>query len=152
MSHFAQEWTVLQNQYDSYEKYSLLIKLVSVTLLALAVINHMLSTASVVLVFILWLQDAIWKTYQARIEVRLMSLEAALLPSDHTRRGAESNRDVEQHEQAQVHAFQYNTTFAQNRPSTLGLVKEYAKQAVRPTMVFPHAALAAVALMCFVIG
>ncbi len=124
-SHLSVEWSLLQNQFDSYEKYSLLIKLANIGVLAAAYFTNHLSVFILSLLLILWLQDAIWKTFQARIDSRLLQLEGYL-----------SNKHTPQHGDGV--AFQFNSLYLQNRPSNVGLVKEYFGQALRPTIAFPH--------------
>lgn len=127
-SHLASEWSLLQNQFDSYEKHSLLIKLSSIGVLSAAYFTNHLSVFVLLLLLILWLQDAIWKTYQARIDARLLQLEE-YLSNDH----ALENREGI--------AFQFNSQYAKNRPSNVGLLKEYLGQSLRPTVAFPHIVL-----------
>ncbi|OUS10983.1 hypothetical protein A9Q90_00310 [Gammaproteobacteria bacterium 54_18_T64] len=124
-SHLAAEWSLLQKQFDSYEKYSLLIKLANIGVLAVAYFTDHLSAFILCLLLILWLQDAIWKTFQARIDSRLLQLEA-YLSNDHTLQHCDGV------------AFQFNSLYLQNRPSSAGLIKEYFGQALRPTIAFPH--------------
>lgn len=125
------EWTVLQNQFDSYEKLSLAIKLFSVGVIALAYTSQVIGVFLVVLLLVLWLQDAIWKTFQARIETRLLQVEAAIAVGE----------SVDNHV-----ACQFNSHYMLNRPGTVGLVFEYFKQAVRPTIAFPHIILVMMAI------
>jgi hypothetical protein len=132
-SPLAAEWSILQTQYDSYEKFSLLIKLFAVAVLAAAVLADHSSPMPLALLLVLWLQDAIWKTYQGRIETRLLELEAHLANCE-----APSARDHQ--------AFQYNRQFADNRPGMAGLLKEYLRQALRPTVAYPHLVLACLAI------
>ena len=119
------EWSLLQNQYDSYEKFSLLIKLVSIGLLSAAYLWSALSSFVFCLLLVLWLQDAIWKTFQSRIEIRLLQLEGYLSSEESQR----LNQDK---------ACQFNSEFMQNRYTGMDLIREYLKQAVRPTIAFPH--------------
>ena len=124
----ASEWSLLQKQFDSYEKHSLLIKLSSIGVLSAAYFTNHLSVFVLLLLLILWLQDAIWKTFQARIDVRLLQLED-YLSNEHSL----ENRDGI--------AFQFNSLYAQNRPGNVGLLKEYLGQSLRPTVAFPHIVL-----------
>ena len=78
-SSLHQEWLCLQNQYDSYEKFSLIIKLVSVVLTSLMLFVAHIGVWAIPLVCILWLQDGIWKTFQNRIGERLFVLEKAIV-------------------------------------------------------------------------
>lgn len=130
-SHLASEWSLLQKQFDSYEKYSLLIKLSNIGVLAAAYFSNHLSVFVLLLLLILWLQDAIWKTFQSRIDVRLLQLEG-YLSNEH----ALENRDGI--------AFQFNSLYVQNRPGNVGLLKEYFSQSLRPTVAFPHIVLVAI--------
>ncbi len=83
MESFSAEWQVLQNQYDSYEKYSLVIKLLAAIFLFCGLACQLPSIYTAVLIAVLWLQDAIWKTFQARIEARLYLVEAQLAAIKH---------------------------------------------------------------------
>lgn len=127
-SDLAIEWSLLQNQYDSYEKFSLLIKLLSIGIFSTAYLLNKLEFFMLLILLTLWLQDAIWKTFQARIETRILQLEACV--SAHG--GAQLSGST---------AYQFNSLFLKNRPSAAGLIAEYARQAVKPTVAFPHALL-----------
>ena len=122
--HLATEWALLQNHFDSYEKCSLAIKLISIIVVALASMFNGINGVVVTLLLVLWLQDAIWKTFQGRAEVRLLQLEHLL---------EDTNNDSQ--------AYQFNRQYLANRPSTLGLIVEYLLQATRPTMAFPYVVL-----------
>ncbi len=108
--------------------HSLFIKLVNVFLLCMMLINDYVSLFAVALLAILWLQDSIWKTFQQRIENRLFVVEKMLAKSEHEG------------------AMQFNTSWLASRPGTVGLVKEYLAQSIRPTVAFPHALLVVIAL------
>ena len=133
-SPLAAEWAVLQNQYDSYEKFSLLIKLLAIALLSITVVSGSESLLMPALLLVLWLQDAIWKTFQGRIEARLLQLESCLAD-----RGDRTSLNQK--------PYQYNTQFAENRPGTLGLIAEYLQQALRPTVAYPHLVLVLLAVL-----
>jgi len=130
-SHLSSEWSLLQSQFDSYEKHSLLIKLSSVGVLSAAYFTNHLSIFVLLLLLILWLQDAIWKTFQARIDTRLLQLEE-YLSNEHTLENLDGI------------AFQFNSLYAQNRPGNVGLLKEYLGQSLRPTVAFSHIVLVAI--------
>ncbi len=53
---FKTEWCLLQNQFDSYEKHSLYIKLLSVIVLLTAEISGATSIIIVLILLVLWLQ------------------------------------------------------------------------------------------------
>lgn len=120
---FKTEWCLLQNQYDSYEKHSLYIKLLSVIITTTVVVSGAPSIFTLLLVLVLWLQDGIWKTFQSRIEPRLMQIEK------HIAEGSEAP------------AFQFNSEYQSARLSGSSLVREYIRQAVRPTVAFPYLVL-----------
>lgn len=123
------EWRVLQNQFDSYEKHSLYIKLLSVILLLTANLSNKVSLFAILVLMILWLQDAIWKTFQSRIETRLLQLEKYIL---------EDNQESE---------YQFNSEFERARLTGISLIGEYVRQSIRPTVAFPHIVLILVAII-----
>lgn len=114
----SQQWQTLHNNYESYEQYSLIIKLVSISLTVLA----MTLAVNIMLLFfiiaILWLQEAIWKTYQSRLSDVIIELEK------------ESDG-----------AYPLYSQWQENRPSTVKLVNEYINSALKPTVAFPYAPL-----------
>lgn len=127
-THLANEWSLLQNQCESYEKFSLLIKLVAIVLLGTTLLVRPGNEPAIAAVIgVLWLQDAIWKTFQHRIETRLLQIEGYLAASQ-----AGSDSDGV--------AYQLNTAFLTQRRRG-GVLKEYLTQAARPTVAFPYAAL-----------
>lgn len=125
------EWTLMQNQFDSYEKCSLAIKLVSVLVVVGCYGFGLLGWPSLMFVLVLWLQDAIWKTFQSRIEQRLLVLEQYL--SKEAPDGA-------------FEAFQFNRAFQRTGVSTQDLIKEYLAQALRPTVAYPYGVLVLISL------
>tara|TARA_R110001592_G_scaffold43362_3_gene140546 strand:- start:56 stop:475 length:420 start_codon:yes stop_codon:yes gene_type:complete len=124
----SNEWMLLQNQYDSYEKYSLVIKLLAMIVFYFAHISEKIGWIILILLAIFWLQDAIWKTFQSRIELRLLALEEAL---------SDCQTDLNN----KFLAYQFNRNFMAKRPSQFDLVKEYLLQALRPTVAFPYIVL-----------
>ena len=130
------EWITLQNQFDSYEKCSLVIKLFSVLICCILVFILDKGLWPLVVFAILWLQDGIWKTFQNRIGQRLEVVEQAI-------------QDNLQHnpDNALQMGMQFNLAWNQSRPRTIGLVSEYIKQTLKPTVAYPH-----VVLMVLVIG
>jgi len=128
----ATEWSLLQNQFDSYEKYSLLIKLVGVLVLSATVLVDKPGPSVAGILVVLWMQDAIWKTFQARIESRLLELESVL--TDDNAPCSATRGSI----------YQFNTAFLENRPRGVALLREYLLQAARPTVAFAHVALLAI--------
>lgn len=131
---FQTEWCLLQNQFDSYEKHSLYIKLLSVIILLMVEIFSSASIVILVILLTLWVQDAIWKTFQSRIESRLLQIEKFIAEGSH---------------QA---VCQFNSEFMKVRLTGLSLMKEYARQAIRPTVAFPHIVLILILLAHYILS
>ncbi|WJG09237.1 hypothetical protein [Aliiglaciecola sp. LCG003] len=125
---FEREWITLQNQYDSYEKYSMLIKLFSVAVCSLLVFHQKLDLIISALCTLLWMLDAIWKTFQHRISQRLLIIEAGLA-------GSRIQSPM-----------QYNTAWLANRPNAFGLTADYLKSGLSPTILGPHLIIIAITL------
>lgn len=128
-SNLENEWSILQNQFDDYEKYSLIIKLVNIGLLSAAYFSNNISFFVVFLLLILWIQDAIWKTFQSRIETRLLQIENFI------RNGTNEE------------AHQFNSQYQKNSLRGIALISEYCRQAIRPTIAFPHLLLLLMAML-----
>ena len=123
------EWRLLQNQFDSYEKHSLYIKLSSIIVLLIAAVTSQTNSYIILILSVLWLQDGIWKTFQSRIEIRLLQIEKCIA------------------EKSEENAFQFNTAYDEASLNGLSLVGEYARQSIRPTVAFPHSVLILIALI-----
>jgi hypothetical protein len=130
------EWITLQNQFDSYEKCSLVIKLFNILVCCILVFVLDTKLWSLAVAAILWLQDGIWKTFQGRIGQRLEVVEQAI--QDNPNRILDDTSHM---------GMQFNLAWNQLRPHAVGLVSEYIKQALKPTVAYPH-----VVLMALVIG
>lgn len=115
-----QEWQLHQQQVEHYERFTLLIKLCAflVTILSLLFGAQWFA---IVIISLLWLQDGIWKTFQSRLESRILQLEDALHYND----GSAS-------------AFQLHSEWQTSRPSTTALITAYLRCAVRPTVAYPY--------------
>ncbi|MEH6559391.1 MAG: hypothetical protein V7708_16465 [Oceanicoccus sp.] len=125
---FEHEWRLLQNQFDSYEKHSLYIKLLSIIAVLVVEITGTINISFVLVLVVLWLQDAIWKTFQSRLEQRLLQVEKYIL------------------ERSEASAFQFNSEYQRTRLYGVSLIGEYLRQSVRPTVAFPHIVLILVLL------
>ncbi|MBC7512876.1 MAG: hypothetical protein H7234_00380 [Herminiimonas sp.] len=126
----AQEWCALQHDHEQYEKNALLLKIVAIVLcfIALAVVVDLLLVG--LLIAAIWLQEAIVRTSQARLGLRLLQIEESLrcgVPVLHR-------------------AFQLHSDWLARRGGSLRLLREYGLNAVRPTVAFPYVALLAVLL------
>jgi len=122
-NNFKKEWCLLQDQFDSYEKHSLYIKLMSIFVILVAESLNVINVFIILILIILWFQDAIWKTFQSRIEPRLLQLERYI-------------REGGDHDE-----FQFNSEYLKVRLTGLSLIYEYVRQSIRPTVAFPHVVL-----------
>jgi len=116
------EWRLLQTQHEHYEFAALAIKLVAVACVALD------ARWLLPLLLVLWVQEAILKTFQARLGVRLERVEQML------REGSGL-------------AMQLHSEWLAARPQALSLLREYALSACRPTVAFPYLPLLVLALV-----
>jgi len=123
--HLAQEWTTLQNNHEAYEKSALQIKLLAVAMVALGLMAVLDPALLGVLLLTLWFQEAMLKTWQGRLSDRLRVVEHALKLGD----------------QAQCHPFQLYSQWLAKRPGLAGLLMEYGRSAMRPTVAFPYGVL-----------
>ena len=81
----GQEWQALQTQYEQYERSALQIKLAAVLmcvwLLGGGLMSKLNLMLAVVFVLLLWLQEGIFRTSQARVGERIAQLETGLRTS-----------------------------------------------------------------------
>ncbi len=124
-SPFAQEWITLQNNYEQYEKYGLLIKLASIALIVSSLVFGLNLPMAVSLLLIMWVQEGIFRTYQSRLGERILRLEQLIRQSS----GQTSS------------SYQLHTEWKAVRPGFTGLLAEYGKSMLRPTVAFPHVLL-----------
>ncbi|MDD2881972.1 MAG: hypothetical protein PHQ58_16210 [Rhodoferax sp.] len=129
----AQEWTTLQNNHEAYERSALALKLVATLLTAAAWVYGLDPLALGALVLILWAQEAVLKTWQNRLVTRLVDIEAMF------RRGAQGGDEP----------FQLHSQWLATRPGLMGLLADYARSALRPTVAWPYAALLLLLLLVY---
>ena len=120
-SRLANEWQTLQNNHEQHEKSALLIKLTSLIICAAGIAASVPAFWLAITVLLCWLQEGIYKTYQARLVERLLTVEALL-------RLAEPPAE----------AMQLYTAWTAHRPSGIGLIAGYAVSALKPTVAFPY--------------
>ena len=128
INEFKTEWCLLQNQFDSYEKHSLYIKLLNILLFFVALTLDVISISIVPVFLLLWLQDGIWKTFQSRIETRLLQVEKYIANS------------------SEESVFQFNSEYDKTSLTGVSLLGEYARQSIRPTVAFPHVVIVLLSL------
>jgi hypothetical protein len=120
----SQEWLALQAQFEQAERAGLLIKLVCIVFFGVGLLLRLKPGLAAVFVLIFWLQEGIFRTSQARLGQRILFVEAGL------------NQNA-----ADCPAFALHSEWQKTRPGTLGLIREYANNALRPTVAFPYLAL-----------
>jgi len=130
LSILQSEWITLQTQFDSYEKCSLAIKMLSVLLSCSLIFAADAGIWTLFIVAILWLQDGIWKTFQNRMGQRLEIIEQAI----------QDNLMATQDQNTKI-GMQFNLAWSQKRQGVIGLLGEYVKQSLKPTVVYPHGVL-----------
>lgn len=112
-----QHWQSLEQEYHDYERSSLLLKAISgVTAFFLLNQSDLLTASALALFF--WVLDAIWKTFQQRTADHLLKYESG-----------------------EVAECSLHKEWQQRRPGAVGLVVEYAKTALKPTLLMPHVLL-----------
>jgi hypothetical protein len=119
----AREWAVLQPLYERYEFGALTIKLVAVVLMFTGIVVELHAAWLLLLIAVLWLQEGIFKTFQARLGARLLALEQGI--------GAG----------AADAGFALHRDWQARRKSLFGLLREYLASALRPTVAFPYLVL-----------
>jgi len=121
---FTQEWAILHNDHEKYERYSLIIKLVNILICFTGLVSGMSFFPVIILLGVVWLQDGIWKTYQSRMSERILLVERYIKEEITT-----GSNEV---------AFQFYSEWEKGPRSASALVKEYIRNALRPTVAYPH--------------
>lgn len=119
----AWEWAVLQPLYERYEFGALTIKLVAVVLMFAGIVVELHAAWLLLLIAVLWLQEGIFKAFQARLGARLLAIEQGIEAGP-----ADAAFALHRQRQAQ-------------RKGMFGLVREYLASALRPTVAFPYLVL-----------
>ena len=92
-------------------------------------ISGFIGITIIFILLVLWGQDAIWKTFQSRIEPRLFQIEKSI------------STDCSES------ACQFNTEYNKGSLGGLALIIEYSRQSIRPTIAFPHIVLIIISLV-----
>jgi hypothetical protein len=121
----AHEWTTLQNNHEQIERSALWIKLAAVALVLSGLALSVSGALVLFMVLLLWLQEGIVRTSQARLGARMLQLEAM----------------VQRNEVPLAQVFQLHSVWQATRPGALGLMAEYLSHAMRPTVIYPYALL-----------
>jgi len=120
----GQEWQTLQDNHEQAEKNALLIKLTCLALCIAGLAGDVAFGWLAGAVILLWAQEGIVKTYQARLAERLLAVESLL-----------------QQSQPALPAMQLHTEWAAKRSGGARLMAGYALSACRPTVAFPYVAI-----------
>jgi len=123
MNALGREWTILQNNFERYEFGALTIKLTALGLFFAAMVLIVAPELVSLVMAVLWLQEGIFKTFQARLGDRLLVIEQALAGG------------------APTPTFALHSSWLARRKGTAGQVREYLASAARPTVAFPYALL-----------
>ncbi|MFT7722790.1 MAG: hypothetical protein QM788_08155 [Roseateles sp.] len=116
MNALHHEWLALQAQHERYEALALAVKLAACAACAL-VPDRGLALA---LLALLWLQEAVLKTFQGRLGERLLAIEPALKAG------------------TGLPPMQLHSDWLAHRPRGAGLAAQYLKSALRPTVALPY--------------
>lgn len=122
---FGHEWATLQNNHEQYEKHSLLIKLGSIAVFILNVAFDLNFAIAVSLLLIMWVQEGIFRTTQSRFGERILRVEQL----------------IHQGSVQTCLGYQLHSEWMAMRPGFTGLLAEYGKNMLRPTVAFPHVLL-----------
>lgn len=135
-SPFGHEWAILQDNHEQYEKVSLLIKLVSIALfLACLALSPDLLIA-LLLMLVMWMQEAVFRTSQSRLGDRILRIERLLAQAG----------------PVSAPAYQLHSEWLAARPGFAGLLAEYGSNMLRPTVAFPYIVLMGITVLWFVAG
>ena len=126
-------WQTLHNSHEKYEHLALIIKLCSVALVAVCLATSVSIIICILLLALLWVQEGIWKTYQARTCDAIINLEQ------------QSNTD-------DFNSCLLYSEWQSNRPSSSTLIREYIKNTLKPTVMFPYLPLMVILLFFVVIN
>ena len=135
----VKEWQQHHSSYEKYEHFALVIKLVAVALTIFLMIFAQSNTIILLLLAVLWLQEGIWKTYQARTNDRIELVEKALLDI--------KLEDKSLADKSNTIAFQFYHQWSESRAGSAALIKEYIKNSIKPTVLYPYVPLMVIALI-----
>lgn len=119
------EWIILHRDYERYEQFALVIKLLAVGTCLMCWLFSLGIVVSSLFVCVLWLQEGIWKTYQARIGARIVLVEKMMVEPA-----------------IAVNAvFQLYGSWGATRKGAVRLLAEYFSNSLRPTVAYPYVVL-----------
>lgn len=130
------EWATLQTTFENYERGGLIIKLVAVVLTALGLLTSFAPILVCFVLVVLWLQEGIWRTFQARIAARLLVVERGLVGCNQS-----ASPDAERQAANLPVACQLHSDWSAARPGVIGLLRAYLVSSCRPTVAYPYVVL-----------
>jgi len=119
------EWKILHRDTERYEQFALVIKLFAVVIVLSCWVFAVDAVLTITFMLVLWLQEGIWKTFQARIGARLLLVEKML-------------REAGARESA---PFQLYSTWSAQQKNAAAMFAEYFANAIRPTVAYPYVGL-----------
>ncbi len=129
------QWQTLHICHESYEQYALIIKLFAIAGTLLVIPLSIPLFLSLFFLSIVWLQEAIWKTYQGRIADSILAIEDKMTRSN--------SEDSDQSDQPYLLYKQWQL----NRSSNKQLIKEYLGNSIKPTVIYPYLPLILILLV-----
>jgi hypothetical protein len=131
-SALGHEWAILQNNHEQYERTSLLIKLAGIALFLASLALSLDVVIAMLLLLVVWVQEAIFRTSQSRLGQRILRIE-----------------QMKKEGRADALTYQLHSEWLATRPGTTGLLAEYGSNMLRPTVAFPYVVLMAMMLVWF---
>jgi hypothetical protein len=128
----SQEWNTLQNNYEHCERSALQVKLLALVLSMGGYALGLPFEVTAGFIVLLWVQECILRTGQARLGERLVRIETLV-----------------RNDAAATSACQLHTEWLATRRGSAGLLAEYASHALRPTVAFPYAVLVVAELVAY---
>lgn len=125
MESSRREWEILHRDHERYEQFALVIKLFAVAIVLSCWVFAVDALLTTIFILVLWLQEGIWKTYQARIGAQLLRVEQIMREPANTA----------------IRPYQLYSSWETQRSSGATLIGEYLRNAVRPTVAYPYAVL-----------
>jgi len=123
MNDFQNEWAIIHNDIEKYQRFSLIIKLFSILICTQSFAYSSNPFVTILIIVVLWLQDGIWKTFQQRLESRILIIESNI------KNKTDNN------------SFQLYSEWQENRSGTIKLVTEYILNSLKPTVAYPYIVL-----------
>jgi len=123
MNDFQNEWAIIHNDIEKYQRFSLIIKLFSILICTISITTSSNPFVTIFIILVLWLQDGIWKTFQQRLESRILIIESNI------KNKTDNN------------SFQLYSEWQENRSGTIKLITEYILNSLKPTVAYPYIVL-----------